>query len=359
MAKTNAGQARAILHVDMDAFFASVEQRDRPELRGRPVIVGGSGQRGVVAAASYEVRRFGVRSAMPSAVARKRCPQAIFVKPRHAHYSEVSSEIFSIFHRYTDQVEGLSIDEAYLDVSHRIDDPADMLTIGRSLKRAVSTELGLSASVGMAGSKLVAKLASDYDKPDGLIWIPDHAVQRFLDPMPIRRLPGIGPSTELKLHEAGILTIGQLRTSSLELLNPVLGSKAAEYQARAAGQDARRVSADRVRRSISQESTFDQELHDLESVSEIIRNLSGQCAARLSKSGLYARTVHLKLRSAGFSTLTRSRTLDGYTRSADQIAQHVIELAGAWARYQSRISVRLIGVGVSTLISKPDADRVL
>ena len=343
----------------MDAFFASVEQRDHPELRGRPVIVGGSGQRGVVAAASYEVRRFGVRSAMPSVVARKRCPHAVFVKGRHAHYREVSAEIFGIFHSYTDRVEGLSIDEAYLDVSDHINDPVDMLAIGRSLKRAISTEVGLSASVGMASSKLVAKLASDYDKPDGLIWIPDHAVQRFLDPMPIRRLPGVGPSTGQKLHDAGILTIGQLRTSPLELLTPALGNKAREYQLRAAGQDARRVSSDRVRRSISQESTFDQELHDLDAINQVITKMAEQCVARLHKSGLYARTVHLKLRSAGFSTLTRSRTLQGYTRDVDIISRNVMELAAAWARYQSRISVRLIGVGVSTLNSSVDIDQML
>ncbi|MEM7054441.1 MAG: DNA polymerase IV [Pseudomonadota bacterium] len=350
---------RAIVHVDMDAFFASVEQRDRPELRGRPVIVGGSGQRGVVAAASYEVRRFGVRSAMPSAVAKKRCPHAVFVKGRHAHYREVSAEIFRIFHRYTDRVEGLSIDEAYLDVSERIEHAAEMLELGRSLKREISSEVGLSASVGMAGSKLVAKLASDYDKPDGLIWIPDHAVQRFLDPMPIRRLPGVGPSTAQKLHDAGILTIGQLRIAPLELLTPAFGNKARDYQLRAAGQDTRQVSSDRVRRSISQESTFDTELHDLDEVNECIVKMAEQCAERLNQSGLYARTVHLKLRSAGFSTLTRSRTLQGYTRDAGIISHNVIELAAAWARYQSRISVRLIGVGVSALAASVDVDQML
>ncbi len=350
---------RAIMHVDMDAFFASVEQRDHPDLRGRPVVVGGSSQRGVVAAASYEARKFGIRSAMPAAVARKLCPEAIFVKGRHAHYRAVSAGVFECFARITDCIEGISIDEAYLDLSQQVHTQADMLAIGRQLKQTISSELGLSASVGMAGSKLVAKLASDYDKPDGLIWIPDEAVQRFLDPMPVSRLPGVGPSTASKLHDIGILTIGQLRLSPLELLTPALGNHAVAYQARAAGLDDRAVKSERKRRSISQETTLNEELHTLDDIERIIHQQAGQCAERLLQKGLFARTVHLKLRSAGFSTLTRSRTLDAAMRDPERITKPVIELARAWARYQTRISVRLIGVGVSGLVQHPDRDDLL
>ncbi|MEM1082313.1 MAG: DNA polymerase IV, partial [Pseudomonadota bacterium] len=288
---------------------------------------------------------------------RKRCPHAVFVAGRHAHYRAVSAQVFELFNRITDRTEGISIDEAYLDVSERVEQQADMLDIGRQLKKAISSELGLTASVGMAGSKLVAKLASDYDKPDGLIWIPDHAVQRFLDPMPIRRLPGIGPSTARKLHDAGVLTIGQLRTSPLELLTPSLGNHATRYQARAAGIDTRPVKSERTRRSISQESTFSEELHSLDAIEPVIQRQAEQCAERLQKTNLYAKTVHLKLRSAGFSTLTRSRTLATAVRDADTIANQVIDLARSWAQYQTRVSVRLIGVGVSSLIEYPDADE--
>ncbi|MCA1780589.1 MAG: DNA polymerase IV, partial [Xanthomonadaceae bacterium] len=214
-------RARRIFHVDMDAFFASVEQRDRPELRGRAVIVGGDGVRGVVAAASYEARRFGVRSAMPSARARKLCPQAVFVRPRHAVYREVSAGIFAIFAEVSEIVEGLSLDEAFLDVSAGVCDDSRLIALARSLKARISTETGLTASIGIADSKLVAKLASAYDKPDGLTWIKPDEVRQFLDPQPIRRIPGIGPRTGLRLQEAGILTIGQLRKAPLEWLQPV------------------------------------------------------------------------------------------------------------------------------------------
>ena len=343
----------------MDAFFASVEQRDRPELRGRPVIVGGSGARGVVAAASYEARRFGVRSAMPGRRAARLCPSAIFVSPRHARYREVSDGIFAIFAEYADLVERLSVDEAFLDVTDRLGPEGDPVELARSLKRHVSSETGLTASVGIAGTKLVAKLASDYDKPDGLTWIPDDQVRRFLDPLPVRRIPGIGPSTGARLHDAGILTIGQLRRAPASWLEPVLGRQAQRFRERAAGIDPRPVSSERTRRSISQESTFSEDLRDREEIAAIIRGQASRCAERLVEKGLYARAVHVKLRSGGFSTLTRSRTLDGYTRSADAIAAAALELAGEWARYQSRLAVRLIGVGVSMLEAHPDPGQLL
>jgi DNA polymerase-4 len=347
-----------IAHVDMDAFFASVEQRDAPALRGRPVIVGGDGARGVVAAASYEARRYGVRSAMPAARARRLCPHAVFVRSRHAHYLEVSRRIFEVFAQHAERVEGLSVDEAYLDLGPHegVDSPLD---IGRRLKQQVFEATGLTASVGLAGTKLVAKLASDYDKPDGLTWVPDGDVQRFLDPLPVRRIPGIGPATERRLHDAGLYTVGQLRQSSLGLLQQALGRSASTFKERAHGIDPRAVDDRRVRRSISQESTFSDDLHDLEAIESVIRDQARSCASGLRDRALYARTVHLKLRSGGFSTLTRSRTLDGYTRDAETIAETACALARAWAVYQSRVGVRLIGTGVSGLSSQPDPGQML
>ncbi|MEX0915444.1 MAG: DNA polymerase IV [Wenzhouxiangellaceae bacterium] len=349
---------RAIFHCDMDAFFASVEQRDHPELRGKAVIVGGDGRRGVVAAASYEARRYGVHSAMPAGRARRLCPHAMFVRPRHALYREVSARIFEIFAEFSDLVEGLSLDEAFIDMS----DAArgnDVLMLARWIKQRISTELGLTASIGIGNSKLVAKLASAYDKPDGLTWIRPGQVQQFLDPQPVRRLPGVGPSTGARLHDAGILTIGQLRQAPLELLVPVLGRQAFGFRQRAAGIDERAVSPVRTRRSISQESTFERDLHRMEDIEEVIRRQAGQCAQRLSERGLYARSIHLKLRSGGFSTLTRSHTLAGYTRSAARIAEAAIELAVGWTQYQSSVGVRLIGVGVSALEANPDPGQLL
>ncbi|MFN2333955.1 MAG: DNA polymerase IV [Wenzhouxiangellaceae bacterium] len=352
-------RARRIFHVDMDAFFASVEQRDRPELRGRAVIVGGDGVRGVVAAASYEARRFGVRSAMPSARARKLCPQAVFVRPRHAVYREVSAGIFAIFAEVSEIVEGLSLDEAFLDVSAGVCDDSRLIALARSLKARISTETGLTASIGIADSKLVAKLASAYDKPDGLTWIKPDEVRQFLDPQPIRRIPGIGPRTGLRLQEAGILTIGQLRKAPLEWLQPVLGRQAKLFRDRASGHDQRPVSPNRPRRSISQETTFDTDLHELDALIAVIGTQAERCARGLVASRLYARVVHLKLRSGGFSTLSRSRTLTGYTRSADTIAEAATEMLNGWVRYQSRLGVRLIGVGVSALEARPEPGQLL
>ncbi|HMB39278.1 MAG TPA: DNA polymerase IV [Wenzhouxiangellaceae bacterium] len=349
---------RVVFHCDMDAFFASVEQRDRPELRGKAVIVGGDGRRGVVAAASYEARRYGVYSAMPAGRARRLCPHAVFVRPRHALYREVSRAIFEIFADFSSLVEGLSLDEAFIDMTEASRE-GDVLELARRLKRRISVDVSLTASIGIGNSKLVAKLASAYDKPDGLTWIRPGQVQQFLDPQPVRRLPGVGPSTGARLQDAGILTIGQLRRAPLDWLVPVLGRQALGFRQRSAGIDERAVSAERTRRSISQESTFERDLHDMSEIEEVIGQQASRCAAGLSERGLYARSVHLKLRSGGFSTLTRSRTLPGYTRSPARIAEAAVALANEWARYQARVGVRLIGVGVAALESRPDPGQLL
>jgi DNA polymerase-4 len=346
--------ARSIIHVDMDAFYASVEQRDHPELRGRPVMVGGGRARGVVAAASYEARQFGVRSAMPGRTAHRLCPHGVFVRARFERYREISATVFGFFHELTDQVEGLSLDEAFLDVSDAVRNGQALASIGRDLKLRISQDLGLSASVGMAHNKLLAKLASDYDKPDGLVHVPPDGVHRFLDPLPVRRLWGIGPKTTEKLHDAGIFTAGQLRKTATDVLVELFGSSGPELAARAAGIDERPVKPGRRRRSVSQENTFSEDLTTLEQLLPVIRDQSRSVAETLRNKQLHARTVVLKLRSSSFSTLTRSQTLPGYTREARLIEETATELLQAWLTWHPEFAIRLLGVGVSGLVSQPD-----
>lgn len=351
---------RSIIHVDMDAFFASVEQQDHPELRGRAVMVGGAGRRGVVAAASYEARQFGVRSAMPSGQARRLCPSGVFVKPRFERYREISRQVFSCFEEWTERIEGLSLDEAFLDVSeHMRTGQLPLMEIGRLLKRRIAERTGLTASVGMAHNKLLAKIASDYDKPDGLVEIPAGRVQRFLDPLPIRRLWGVGPRSELRLHAIGVFTVGQLRRTSPDVLAALFGAQAPDLIRRATGIDEREVNVSRSRRSISQETTFAENLHDIEPLLEVLTAQAEHVAGKLAARGWYARTVTIKLRSGGFSTITRSRALAGYTRQAEVILDAARELLEDWAGWRQGFSVRLIGVGVSGLSAHPEQSELL
>lgn len=344
---------RRVIHVDMDAFYASVEQRDDPSLRGRPVMVGGRTARGVVAAASYEARQFGVRSAMPAARARKLCPHGVFLPARFERYREVSERIFAIFHEVTDKVEGLSLDEAYLDLTERVPDIAGMTAVGRSLKQQIARATGLTASVGMASNKLLAKLASDDDKPDGFVLIDPDRVQAFLDPLPVRRLPGIGRRSEERLNAAGVLTVGQLRVTAPDLLVRLFGGHGLVLAERARGRDDRPVKSDRIRRSISQETTFAEDIHDLPALRVLINEQSTEVADRLAARQLQARTVTLKLRSGGFSTITRSQSLQDHTDSADLIAETAWQLLRDWSGWRQAFSVRLIGVGVSGLEASP------
>lgn len=343
----------------MDAFYASVEQHDHPELRGRPVMVGGGDSRGVVAAASYEARQFGVRSAMPGATARRLCPLGVFVPARFERYREVSRRVFGLFREITDRVEGLSLDEAFVDVSDRLDGDRRLPDIGRRLKQRIAAETGLTASVGMAHNKLLAKIASDYDKPDGFVHIPVGQVQRFLDPLPIRRLWGIGPRTAERLHDIGVFTVGQLRRTSPDQLAQVFGDQAGALIERAAGIDERPVSAERVRRSISQETTFSRDEHDIGALVIVLARQADKVARRLTERGLYARTVTIKLRSSGFSTITRSQSLGGHTRSAAHILAGARELLEGWAGWRRQFAVRLIGVGVSGLAERPDQSDLI
>jgi len=343
----------------MDAFYASVEQRDHPELRGRPVMVGGGSARGVVAAASYEARQFGVRSAMPGRVARRLCPHGVFVKARFDRYREVSAAVFALFHELSDQVEGLSLDEAFLDVSDAVARGRSLENMGWQLKKRISQDMGLSASVGMAHNKLLAKLASDYDKPDGFVHVASDAVPRFLDPLPVRRLWGIGPRTTEKLHDAGIFTAGQLRRTADDVLVDLFGSSGPDLSMRAAGIDDRPVKPGRTRRSVSQETTFSEDLTEAEDLRSVIHQLSLKVAERLRAKNLHGRTVTLKLRSSSFSTLTRSQTLEGYTREADLIESTARALLASWLDWHPEFAIRLIGVGVSNLGSQPEDTRWL
>ncbi len=350
---------RAIIHVDMDAFYASVEQRDDPSLRGRPVMVGGSGRRGVVAAASYEARQYGVRSAMPAARARRLCPSGAFVAPRFERYREVSAGIFAIFRDWTDLVEGLSLDEAFLDVTGTVAAGHPIRSIGLDIKRRIADEFGLTASVGMAHNKLLAKIASDYDKPDGLFHIEADAVQRYLDPLPVQRIWGIGPRSAERLNDAGIYTAGQLRQTGIDVLERLFGDHGHDLKRRAAGIDERSVNPERERRSISQENTLADDLHRLEEIVSLIERQSAKVAARLEEKGYYGRTVTLKLRSGSFSTITRSQSLEGYTRSAEVIAATACTILRRWADWHREFSVRLVGVGVSGLSEHPDETEII
>ena len=340
---------RWILHVDMDAFYASVEQRDDPSLKGRPVIVGGIGPRGVVAAASYEVRKFGVRSAMPMREALSRCPDAICVRPRMSHYQSVSRQIFLVFSAFTPLIEGLSLDEAFLDVTASIGafGPAD--SIAAEIKRRVLAETALTCSVGVAPNKLVAKIASELRKPDGLVVVRPDGVTALLDPLPLRRLFGLGPKTAPRVEALGIRTLGELRHASTEVLRPVFGRYAERVRERAAGIDDRPVVPDLEEVQISTEETFDTDIEDHAQLrSELIR-LADRSGARLRERGLAASCVTVKIRRADFTTYTRQRHIAPPTQETQVIARVGVELLDAWLATQPTSALRLLGLGVSKL----------
>jgi len=340
---------RAIIHVDMDAFYASVEQRDDPAWRGRPVIVGGLGRRGVVAAASYEARRFGVRSAMPMARARRLCPDAVYLSPRMDRYREVSAALFAIFAELTPLVEGISVDEAWLDVTASRALFGDIETIGRWLKGAVRERTGLVASIGMASNKFLAKLASDYGKPDGFCRVTAAGARAFLAPLPVERLWGIGPRAAERLRGAGIDSIGALRDADERLLARLLGGNAAHFRALAMGVDDRDVTPARPEKSISHEQTFDQDLHARAAMERKLLELAEGVGTRLRRKQLQGITVTVKIRTGEWRTCTRSRTLKQATDSTRDIHRVAAALLEQWRRRYPSPGVRLLGVGVSGL----------
>lgn len=344
-----APKERAIIHVDMDAFYASVEQRDEPAYRGQPVIVGGLGRRGVVSAASYEARPFGVRSAMPMARARRLCPDAVYLKSRMERYREVSAELFAVFHELTPLVEGISVDEAWLDVTGSRALFGDIETIGGWLKDTIRERTGLAASIGMAPNKFLAKLASDHDKPDGFRHVTGEEARRFLAPLPVERLWGIGPRAAARLRELGIGTVGELSAAEDALLQRLLGRSAEHFRALAQGIDEREVVPARPEKSISHEQTFEEDLRGREVMQTKLLALAEGVGTRLRRKHLRAATVTVKIRTGAWHTFTRSRTLAQSSASTREIHRSAVTLLEQWRREHPREGVRLLGVGVSGL----------
>ena len=339
---------RRIIHVDMDAFYASVEQRDDPALRGKPVAVGGQpGSRGVVAASSYEARAFGVRSAMPMARAVRLCPELVIVRPDFPRYRAASQQILDIFRSCTPLVEPLSLDEAYLDVTdNRWGEPL-ATPVARRLKQRIREETRLTASAGVAPNKFLAKIASGWQKPDGLTVISPDRVEAFLQQLPVDALWGVGPVTAQKLRKIGIERLVEVRTADPGALRRAVGSLADALRRLALGDDPRPVVPDRPYKSSSSENTYKEDMLGLDAIRAEIERMARQSADWLARKGLLARTVTIKVRYADFTTVTRSHTAAAPTRDADEIAARALTLLGRTEA--GRRPIRLLGAGVHGL----------
>jgi DNA polymerase-4 len=341
--------ARSILHVDMDAFFAAIEQRERPELRGLPVLVGGAANaRGVVSTASYEARAFGARSAMPMATALRLCPHAVVIPPRMRRYRQVSGHLFRLFDAFTPLVEPVSVDEAFLDVTgcEALFGPPEV--IARRLKERIRAETGLTASVGVAPNKFLAKLASDLEKPDGLVVIAPEAVQATLDPLPIGRLWGVGQATLARFERMGVRRVADLRSLPPAAVLRQFGTAGEQFLRLARGEDDRPVTPDHQAKSISQEVTFPEDIATLGTLRPVLLRQTEDVAYRLRRLGLLARTVTLKIRLGDFTTLTRGATLPEPTHATADLWRAARDLLGAWHGGNAP-PVRLIGVAASQL----------
>lgn len=345
---TSAPSSASILHVDMDAFFVSVELLERPELRGQPVVVGGQpDQRGVVSAASYEARRYGIQSAMPLRTAARLCPQAIFLNGHHERYAEWSERIARILAEFSPIVEQVSIDEAYLDLSGtgRLHGPP--LAAAHQLHCRIRESTGLPCSVGLAATRLVAKVASDQAKPCGLLWVPAGSEAAFLAPLPVRKIPGIGKVTEAALAALGIQTVGQLAAVPLEMLEEKFGQWGEALYRKARAQDAYEFLVDAEPKSISHNQTFGVDLDETETLATTLSHLTEKAAKRLRDAGLFARTLTLTIRYASFKTITRAKTLAEPTDLDSVILATMKQLFAAhWDRRQK---IRLLGVALSEL----------
>lgn len=341
----------------MDAFYASVEQRDFPEYRGKPLVVGGSPKsRGVVATASYEARKFGIHSAMPTAQAYRLCPQAIFVNARFDVYKEVSVQIREIFHEYTDLVEPLSLDEAYLDVSENKMNIDSATLIARRIKEKIKERTGLTASAGVSHNKFLAKIASDMHKPDGLTLIPPDKAEEFIAELPVAKFHGVGKATEAKMHKLGIKTGGDLRKWSEHQLKVNFGKVASHYYYISRGIDLREVKPSRVRKSVGAERTFSVDLSDIKDINFQLRRIAVMVQERLEKIPTKGKTFTLKVRYANFESVTRSQTLPQSTSDSETILKTVDQLLGE-TEITNR-SVRLLGISVSNLdLFDPESDQ--
>ena len=343
-----AGSATTILHVDMDAFFVSVELLERPDLRGKPVVVGGQpDQRGVVSAASYEARRYGIQSAMPLRTAGRLCPHAVFLEVRHELYSEWSDRIATILARFSPRVEMASVDEAYLDLAGTDRLLGHPLAAAHRLRQEITQKTGLPSSIGLARTRLVAKVASDQAKPAGLLWIPAGSEAAFLATLAVRKIPGIGKVTEAALNGLGIETVGQLAAVPRDRLEDAFGRWGGALYRKARGEDTYEFLDDAEAKSISHHHTFGEDVDDLAVIESTLSHLCQKAAKRLRDAGLYAATVTLVLRYAGFETITRARTLPAPT-DLDQDVQRVTRELLARHR-DTRRRVRLVGVSLTAL----------
>jgi DNA polymerase-4 len=343
---------RKIIHVDMDAFYASVEQRDNPALRGVPVAVGGSRERGVVAAASYEARVFGVRSAIASATARRRCPALVFVKPRFDVYTAISRQIRAIFADYTDLIEPLSLDEAYLDVSGA----PSARVIATEIRARIKAETGLTASAGVSYNKFIAKLASDQNKPDGLCVIPPDKGPRFIEGLPVARFHGVGPKTAEKMGRLGIATGADLKAQSLAFLEAHFGSFAGYLHGAARGIDHRPVRADRIRKSVGAERTFFEDIHARDALMAALETVLDALMERVERAGATGRTVTLKVKYADFHQITRARSYTMPVGDRATIGAAGRALLDALCPVEK--GVRLLGLTLSALAGEEEQEGV-
>jgi DNA polymerase-4 len=353
-AASECARQRKIIHIDMDAFYASVEQRDNPELRGKPVAVGGSRERGVVAAASYEARKFGVRSAMPSITAKRQCPDLIFVKPRFDAYKAVSLQIRQIFAEYTHLIEPLSLDEAYLDVTDNLKGIATATEIAMEIRAKIRAETSLTASAGVSYNKFLAKLASDHRKPDGLFVITPAMGPAFVEALPVGKFHGVGPATTAKMNKLGIETGLDLRAQSMAFLQQHFGKAGAYYYWIARGIDDRPVQANRVRKSVGAENTFSEDLFTFESARDallpIIDNVWGYCES----TGTRGRTVTLKIKYADFHQITRSQSVRGVIEGRAVLEEISLDLLRG--QFPVTKGIRLLGISISTLAPADSVD---
>lgn len=349
-------EVRKIIHVDMDAFFASVEQRDDPSLRGRPVAVGYAAARGVVAAASYEARRFGVRSALPSVTAMRRCPDLVFVPPRFDVYQEVSRRIHEVFALYTDLIQPLSLDEAYLDVTANRRGIETAWRTAKQIRAAILEETGLTASAGISYNKFLAKLASEHRKPNGQFAVTPDMGPAWIEALPVSRFHGVGPVTADKMKRLGIATGADLRAKSFEFLQQHFGSSAGWYYAISRGQDDRPVNPDRVRKSSGSETTFDHDLTDPAEIEAGVLRMAEDvwnwCESRRS----FGRTVTVKIKYGDFRQITRSRSQAGAVTSRDALRQSALDLVRSV--FPVAKGIRLVGVTVSNFTDAPATGEV-
>ncbi|WP_035669257.1 DNA polymerase IV [Flavobacterium sp. 83] len=337
---------RKIIHVDMDAFYASVEQMDNPALRGKPIAVGGSENRGVVAAASYEARKFGVRSAISGVMAKKNCPELIFVRPRFDRYKEISTKIHKIFHEYTDLVEPLSLDEAYLDVTNNKKGNPSATLLAQEIRQRIFNEVGLTASAGISVNKFVAKIASDYNKPNGQKTVNPNEVISFLEELPIRKFYGVGKVTTEKMYQLGIFTGVELKSKTLEFLEKHFGKSGSFYYHVVRGIHNSEVKSNRITKSVAAEHTFDVNLSSEIYMLEQLETIAGALERRLKKYNVAGKTITLKIKYSDFTQQTRSKTLPYFISDKALIVEVVKELL-----YQERMkdSVRLLGISLSNL----------